>query len=387
MAQSRLKRTGSNSIEYSIVRPDGTQRTFNIDQSTSYDWSISKRPGEMFNVGAGLSLDQKDYVTNNQPEYDFGSHLLLPHKDFTAWVQMWGGGGGGYHSSGNVSAGGGGYTQGLVQFKSDVSYTIMVGQAGRHGNQVVHGGGGRGHEGGGTGGGLSGLFMGSTHYGKTAWSHGTTPPVTRAQALLIAGGGGGKGHHSQSHHGGGGGGGGWTGGHGHNVGAGTQTGGGHAGYNNAGGGGELQGGHSGSGSWNGGGGGGWYGGGGGGHTSSHYNGGGGGSGHHAYPSFVASQPNNDKAPFIITAHTERAVGYHDSNFPGSGNPYSPLALGEGGHMAGHGGFGTADSHAAPSSPINGKVVITLAPDILNNPTYQFPQHTAAQDPNGWTQSY
>lgn len=379
-----------NGITYTLQQPNGNITNFQVDQTTYYPWSKTLRKGEIFNIGGGLQLTAKNYVDSGEYWLDYGSHVLRSQNDFTAWVQMWGAGGGGYHSSGSTLAGGGGFSQALVKFKAGIPYTIIVGQAGDHGNDTTHGGGGRGHDGGGQGGGLSGIFKGSDHFGKTRWGHGT-PPVTQAQALIIAGGGGGKGHHSQAHHGQAGAGGGWTGRTGHNTGAGSQTSGGHGGYNNdgvdAGRGKALHGGHSYSSSWQGGGGGGFWGGGGGGHTGNHHNGGAGGSGHVAYPSSVGSQPNNDKAVDIITGHTEMGVGAHSHSFSSPGNPYNPLVRGDGGISAGSGGFGFNTSHGNSGAATHGKVVITLANERLNNPEYEFPSHGSPQDPNSWAQTY
>jgi hypothetical protein len=374
-------------VEYYITRPDGVTKTFEVDQNTPYSESKSRRPGEMFSVGGGSIF--KDYSGNNEHWLDYGSHVLESKQDFLAWVHLWGAGGGGYHFDGSTSGGGGGFTQGLVKFKANTPYTIIIGQGGSHGNTTTHGGGGRGHEGGGQGGGLSGIFHNTKYLGKTIWPH-HSPPVSAANALVIAGGGGGKGHHSQGHHGGAGGGGGWTGNSAHNTGGGSQTGGGSGGYNNdgvnGGRGSQLGGGHSYSSSWNGGGGGGWYGGGGGGHTGSHYNGGGGGSGHHAYPASVASQSNNALSQFIVTAHTARSGTHHSNNFPDAAMHNTPLATGYG-ETAGKGGRGVGNNHSEREGANHGKVIITLAPQILEKQQYEFPIHASPQDPNSWSQSY
>jgi hypothetical protein len=379
-----------NGVAYTLQQPSGAITSFEVDQNTAYSWTKTGRKGELFNIGGGNQLITKNYESSGEFWLDYGSHVLRAQNDFTAWVHMWGAGGGGQHHEGNTNGGGGGFSQALVRFKAGVPYTIVVGQAGDNGNDTTHGGGGRGHDGGGQGGGLSGIFMGSTHFGKARWGHGT-PPVTQSQGLMVAGGGGGKGHHSQSHHGSGGGGGGWSGRGGHNSGAGHQTYGGHGGYNNdgvdAGRGKALHGGHSYSNSWQGGGGGGWWGGGGGGHTSNHHNGGGGGSGHIAYPSSVGSQPNNDKAEYIITGHTEFALADHGTQFPAPANPFSPLAKGDGTNLVGQGGSGFRTGHGQGHSPSHGKVVITLANEKLNNPQLQFPTHGSPQDTSGHASTY
>ncbi len=173
-------------ITYTLQQPNGNITNFEVDQNTWYPWSKTKRKGEIFNIGGGVQLSTKNYVDSGEFWLDYGSHVLRSQNDFTAWVQMWGAGGGGQHHEGNTTAGGGGYSQALVKFKAGIPYTITVGQAGDHGNDTTHGGGGRGHDGGGQGGGLSGIFMGSEHFGKTRWGHGT-PPVTQAQGLIVAG--------------------------------------------------------------------------------------------------------------------------------------------------------------------------------------------------------
>jgi hypothetical protein len=384
----KQRKNQSYRVEYLVTRPDGVMKQYEVDNDSSYADSPTKRLGEMFNVGGGSTY--KDWSAIGEYQLDYGSHVFEPLQDFTGWVQLWGAGGGGYHTdSGGIAAGGGGFTQALVRFKANIPYTIMIGQGGQHGDATSHGGGGRGHSGGGQGGGLTGIFYNTRLTSKTRPSH-HAPPVSQANALVIAGGGGGKGHHNQANHGGGGGGGGWTGRSGHNTGAGSQTSGGSGGYNNdgvnGGRGSALHGGHSYSNSWNGGGGGGWFGGGGGGHTGNHYNGGAGGSGHHAYPSSVASQPNNALSEFIVTAHTARAPGSHDNNFtvPAmAGNPYN--SAGEQG--AGYGGRGNYNSWDESNQASNGKAIITLAHPIFNNPTFNFPTHTSVENQDGWTQSY
>lgn len=370
-------------IEYEVTRPSGTVLRYSVTNDRSFQDSKTGRKGEMFNVGGGNVY--VDYNAAGFHHYDYGSHILRANKDFKAWVHLWGAGGGGYHNdSGGIRAGGGGFTQALIQFKANIPYTIMVGEGGQSGDYVTHGGGGRGHSGGGPGGGLTGVFFNTSLATKTRPSH-HSPQVSAANALAIAGGGGGKGHHNQANHGGGGAGGGWSGNPGHNSGAGSQTGGGAGGYNNGGGGNgtQLHGGHSYSNSWNGGGGGGWYGGGGGGHTGNHYNGGGGGSGHHAYPASVASQVNNSLSQYIITAHTARGAGSHDNNFEPPGNARNLLSLGESG-WAGQGGHGNYTSWDERTSAKHGKAIITLAHPILDRTQYNFSTHTSPTGQDGYS---
>jgi hypothetical protein len=351
--------------EYSLLSPNGIVLNERVDEFSYYSRSTSLRNGEIFNVGGG-----SPYETETEFQLDFGGYVLTPKNDFNAWVSMWGAGGGGTDSSNSCRAGGGGFTRGLIQFKANIPYTIVIGEGGMSVNRSTFGGGGRGHHGGtgGDGGGLSGLFMDTQHNSRAAWAHNVNTPVKREQAILIAGGGGGKGHHVQSHHGNGGGGGGWVGRSSHNTTGGSQWQGGRPGYNNStvnGGGHGFHGGHSGSNtSWIGGGGGGWYGGGGGGHTGTHHNGGAGGSGHHALPSEVAALPNNDKFEYIITAHTQTSAGHHNYGTQRPANWRNPL-----GHNTARGGThvgrGAAGNNTSEGSR-NGKVVIQLAPGYYDN---------------------
>jgi hypothetical protein len=356
---------------YSLLSPNGTVLNEEVDEYSWWSRGSSSRRGEMFNVGGGSpDTTEAEYVL------DYGGYVLTPKNDFAAWVTVVGAGGGATNTSGGTHAGGGGYTKGLVKFKANVPYTLVIGEGGRSINRSTFGGGGRGHHGGtgGDGGGLSGLFMNVAHNSKTEWGHTYNTPVRREQAILIAGGGGGKGHHSQNHHGNGGGGGGWTGRDGHNSGPGTQSRAGTSGYNNngpQGNGHGFHGGHSGSNtSWLGGGGGGWYGGGGGGHTSNHHNGGGGGSGHHAYPQEIMAQPNNDKAQFLVTAFTTRAAGGQSFGTWKPGNWRNPLIYntGHGGAHAGRGGHGEGTTHGSR----HGKVIIQFAPGYYDNMMKPFP---------------
>ena len=208
---------------------------------------------------------------------------------------MWGAAGGtGYEYSGGgggsrgfSSGGAGGYTSGTISTSPSTVYKIIVGQGG-YGQDVVgttgtaFGGGGRGnvtsHYGaGGTGGGLSGIFLNS---------------FTHANSVLIAGGGAGGETASPDGNNIAGNGGGLTGNDGglHNAGGHLANGNGKGGTQSAGGGAgasdtltptsgsALQGGTGAH--MIGGGGGGYYGGGGGGHTSSSgSSGSGGGSGY------------------------------------------------------------------------------------------------------------
>ena len=362
---------------YILTSPSGMESEHEVFFGSNYSksWYNGGRENELFHVGGG-----NPFVSELEYVYDFGSYLLTPKEDFLAWVHMWGAGGGNYNS-GNDSAraGGGGFTQGLVLFKANIPYTLTVGEAGRYGTTATtHGGGGdvSNYNNSGSGGGLSGLFYNSTHYGKSPWAY--SPPVSQSQALLIAGGGGGAGHHvaAGGGHGGGGGGGGWTGNQGHNSGPGGQNGGGHGSYYSStthSEGKALHGGRkSQQGTWSGAGGGGWFGGGGGGHSAGHHDGGSGGSGHHAMPSSVMSQPNNALATFVLAANTENAPSSFNQPRQYSANFKNPLAYrssnptyGEyGGYYAGRGGYGNSEN-TGRSGALHGKIVLTLFPDVLN----------------------
>jgi len=186
---------------YSLLSPNGTVLNEEVDEYSWWSRGSSSRRGEMFNVGGGSpDTTEAEYVL------DYGGYVLTPKNDFAAWVTVVGAGGGATNTSGGTHAGGGGYTKGLVKFKANVPYTLVIGEGGRSINRSTFGGGGRGHHGGtgGDGGGLSGLFMNVAHNSKTEWGHTYNTPVRREQAILIAGGGGG-GHTSNHHNGGGGG--------------------------------------------------------------------------------------------------------------------------------------------------------------------------------------
>lgn len=351
-----------NYASYYLKSPSGALTYHEVNETGHWNKSLTNIKGELFNVGGGSG-----FVTENEYQLDFGSHVLTPQNDFAAWVLMWGGGGGGQETSGGNWGGGGGFTRGLVKFEAGVAYTLIVGEGARHANVSTHGGGGKGHSGGGDGGGLTGLFYNSDYIGRAAWGHSQTQPVKRENALLIAGGGGGKGHHANANVGGGGGGGGWSGKNGHNANGGTQHGGGNAGYNNGGNNGGGHGFHGGhayqASSWQGGGGGGWYGGGGGGHTSTHHNGGGGGSGHHAHPAEFGVQPNNKLSKYITRAHTVASPSAHHAahgrpaNFR---NPYC-YSAGRDGASVGRGAHANNQSQGSR----HGKIVMNFVPGYLH----------------------
>lgn len=373
--QTRINPDATDPVaEYKLISPSGveSEHTVPFGSHYEYSWYDGGRQNELFHVGGG-----NPNVTESEFVYDYGTYTLLPENDFKGWAYMWGAGGGAYNSGdSSARAGGGGFTQALIQFKAGVPYAFTIGQAGRfdHQDQTTHGGGGgANNNSSGQGGGLTGIFMDSTHRGRSAWAY--NPPFRQEQALAIAGGGGGAGHHNgNSHHGDGGGGGGWDGQRAHNSFPGSQRYGGR-GNNYASGehrdGEVLHGGNGIGSSWAGGGGGGWFGGGGGAHGgTNHYNGGSGGSGHHAYQSKVIPQPNNDKAQYILSAATEKATGQYRHMWRYPANYKSQLAnrnkssnASEDQYQAGRGGLGNTNN-TTTSSALHGKIVLTLSPDIF-----------------------
>jgi len=138
----------------------------------------------------------------------FGEYWLLPKSNFTADLKMWGAAGstasdgvvgaGDDYDGGHTYSGFGGYTYARMDFTAGQYYTIIVGQGGAfgtgngnsHGPPGGFGGGGnagRANNGGmqhgrGSGGGLTGIFLGK-EFANVNDAH--------AAALLIAGGGGG----------------------------------------------------------------------------------------------------------------------------------------------------------------------------------------------------
>lgn len=380
MAITRISRPEDSKgyASYTLTDPDGITSEHFVyeDQFYKYSWYDGGRKNELFHVGGG-----NPFNTETKYQYDFGSYVLTPKNDFKAWLHMWGGGGGNYNSGNDQSrGGGGGFTQGLIQFKTGIPYTLTVGQAGRLGYSDVTthgGGGGTPNSNGGQGGGLSGLFYNTNHYGKNVWAY--SPPVTQANALLIAGGGGGNGvHNTGTHYGTGGGGGGWQGLPGNATTGGGQKSGGYAASYTA----NIQhtmgvalhGGRGDNESHCGGGGGGWFGGGGGayiGSDPSRHEGGSGGSGHHAYSSTIHGQPNNGLAKYVLAANTETSPSSFNQPRQYSANVKNPLAFrssnptyGEyDGLYAGKGGYGNTEN-TGRSSALHGKIIITLAKDIV-----------------------
>ena len=384
MANLRSKSVNQG-LTFTLKSPSETVIEDFVNDQKPWEYTTTGRANEVLNLGGG-----NVYETYSDFHHGSGSYVFTPKENFIGAVNIWGAGGGAEHDSGDRWAGGGGYAEAFIDFVKDVPYTIVVGQGGKTENARTHGGGGRGHNNqGGSGGGLSGIFMNVEHTGNAAWGQ-NAAPLSRSDALIIAGGGGGGGHHNgTTNHGQAGAGGGWLGKRAHNAQPGTQNAGGAGGYSGVAGG-ELSGGNSATNSnWLGGGGGGWYGGGGGGHSGSHHNGGAGGSGHHAYTSAVATQPNNDLAKYIFNGYMERGAGsYHFiSGLPG--NWRHPLATGGDGGFAGQGGWGaehngTINRPKATQNTRHGKVVITKMPDFIGN--YRFPPHNDVYS-NSWTQTY
>jgi hypothetical protein len=366
--------------KYRIISPDEVASDHEVSEGSHYrySWYDGGRKNELFHVGGG-----SPWVSESAHVYDYGTYTLIPQKDFLGMVHMWGAGGGNYNSGNDTArAGGGGFTQGLIRFKANIPYALVIGQAGRYGtssNNATHGGGGGSNSTTSSqGGGLTGIFYNSSHRGRSSWNY--SPPVTQSQALLIAGGGGGMGHHSSGHHGSGGGGGGWVGKSAHNSGSGTQYQGGWANTYSSGwshgAGMPLHGGLSSQQSTvAGGGGSGWWGGGGGAHQGgdSHHNGGSGGSGHHAYGENHGVQPNNNLAKFVLFANTEASPSAQSSQWQYSANYKNPLAYrssnptyGEyDGYYAGKGGRGNTEN-TGRSSALHGKIIITLVPDLIGD---------------------
>lgn len=230
--------------------------------------------------------------------YTADSTLVLPAYVTEIRVKAWGAGGGSctYTPFGATATGGGGFTGADVTVAGGSSLVIRVGSGGTAGQPA-------------TGGGLTGVFIGS---------------ATQGNALVVAGSGGGGGAWSNANGGTGGGG---TGGQGTNGGyGGTQTAGGAGGSNGGSPGTALTGGAPG-GSYSslaGYGGAGYFGGGGGGSINggSFYQGGGGGSGWYL--------------PGSVNTSNLNASG---STPPNTGNPDYP------GGNKGYGGGGNASGYA------------------------------------------
>ena len=133
----------------------------------------------------------------------FGQYFLTCSENTTMSIKMWGAAGG---TSVGQLGGSGGYSSGTITFLANQVYTLWVGQGGAGGGgatgtptRTAFGGGGRGLWGNGDtsagdagGGGLSGIFLGSS--------------ASQGNSIIIAGGGGGGGYNSGSQAGGAGGG-------------------------------------------------------------------------------------------------------------------------------------------------------------------------------------
>ena len=197
---------------------------------TNYNYGADGQSG----IGGEITDDGTTKILNK-----FGEYWLLPSTNFTADLKMWGaagstisdgvaGAGDDYDHANNYDnySGFGGYTYARMSFVKDQYYTIIVGQGGAfgsgngnsHGPPGTFGGGGAagrantaGHQHGrGSGGGLTGIFLGKEFSDVNA---------VHSASLLIAGGGGG----GYGRIGGGGSGGGTTG-----TGSGASRGGGGA---------------------------------------------------------------------------------------------------------------------------------------------------------------
>ena len=269
--------------------------TVTVGSDTTYNFTIIATDAQLQDSPRSFSLTVQIFavlingsqVTLTNNTYDLntaGAYTLTVTASRSVTFKMWGAGGG--SGSGGTGGGLGGYATGTVTLQPNTNYIVWVGGGGRRNNANVGSGYAGGFGGGGltgftndastftgSGGGLTGMFLGS---------------ATLVNSILIAGGGGGGGGGPF-----GGNGGGTTGGTGGNAGngggggGGTQSAGGAGGvgsvYGNGFAGSALQGGNSVSSvSTNfsgGGGGGGYYGGGGGGLNNFAGGGGGGGSGY------------------------------------------------------------------------------------------------------------
>jgi hypothetical protein len=297
-----------DTVSYSVQSgslPSGLSLNSSTGAITGTPNDVASNTTSTFTLRAtanGKTADRQFTITINNPVITTFSYtgseqtFTVPAGVTSFKAYMWGAAGGaGYEYTGGgggargySSGGSGGYTSGTISTSPSTVYKIIVGQGG-YGQDVVNtttgtafGGGGRGnvisHAGaGGTGGGLSGIFL-------TSFTH--------ANSVLIAGGGAGGEASTPDNANVAGNGGGNTGNDGGlntsslqlangNGKGGTQSAGGNAGASDTGtptSGSALQGGTGGH--MSSGGGGGYYGGGGGGHTSSHgSSGSGGGSGY------------------------------------------------------------------------------------------------------------
>lgn len=246
--------------------------------------------------GGNFDIDYKDDLSNN---LGYGSIIFTPHEDFLGWVELWGADGGSFGANSVKEFSGlGGYTKVLISFKKDINYTLVAGQAGYFKNSYTHGGGAPGYLMGGQGGGMSGIFINSTYFGKLPWNKDFNE-LSRENALAIAGGGGGKGGTDQEKKSLAGSGGGWQSGAGYISGPSFQD----ISYNSMIGNKPCDTGN------NGGGGGGWVGGKSNDDRKISNVGASGGSGHIVYSEEYGEQPNNKYWEEIIVGKT----GFSDLN--------------------------------------------------------------------------
>jgi Glycine rich protein len=166
-------------INYSITNIYGEINNYSVE---NYGESLIDFGGGNFDIDNGESEN-----------LGYGSIILTPHEDFLAWVDLWGADGGSFGANTVKEFSGlGGYTKVLISFKKDINYTLVAGQAGYFKNLYTHGGGAPGYLMGGQGGGMTGIFINSSYYGKEPWDKNFNS-LSRENVLAIAGGGGGKG--------------------------------------------------------------------------------------------------------------------------------------------------------------------------------------------------
>jgi hypothetical protein len=197
-------------INYSITDISGETKNYSVE---NYENTLIDFGGGNFDI---------DYIDNTENNLGYGSIIFTPHQDFLGWVELWGADGGSFGSNSVKDFSGiGGHTKVLVKFKKDINYTLVAGQAGYFKNLYTHGGGAPGYLMGGQGGGMSGIFINSTYYGKSMWNK-EFDALSRENALAIAGGGGGKGGTDNKKTNISGSGGGWQSGAGYNSGPSLQ---------------------------------------------------------------------------------------------------------------------------------------------------------------------
>lgn len=274
-------------INYSITNINGETKNYSIE---NYNESLIDFGGGNFDI------DYNDNIENN---LGYGSIIFTPHEDFLGWVDLWGADGGSFGANSVREFNGvGGYTKVLIKFKKDINYTLVAGQAGYFKNSYTHGGGAPGYIMGGQGGGMSGIFINSSYYGKSPWNK-EFNELSRENVLAIAGGGGGKGGTEDQKKSISGAGGGWQSGAGYISGPSFQD----ISHN------SMVGNKPCTSGNNGGGGGGWVGGKSNTDEKISDTGASGGSGHIVYENKYEEQPNSQYYDHIIVGKT----GFADSN--------------------------------------------------------------------------